>query len=202
MNTNTLTTRTGKQFLGAIGGMAAATAIYLIVQQFSALNLQGALVETMPISDNPQQVRVSDKNIDDEALAVVARRARQVAAAVGQAQNSTASQPSVVAERAQYRRETRLAAANLAVRVPSSASTTVAAATLSSAASTETVAVTEPAPLHSGAPSQPTTMPTADALPSSGLGTQALVLLTLVLAFVLAHTGLRDRVVALMGARN
>jgi hypothetical protein len=177
MNTNTLTTRTGKQFLGAVGGMAAATAIYLIIQQFSALNLQGALVETVPMSDNPQQIRVSDKNIDDEALAVLQRRARQVTAALGQTQSS-ASQPSVLAENSAYRRQVRLTAANLAVRVPSSAATTVAATTASSTtvSSEATAAVAQSAPLHSGAPLEQT--PTAAALPSSGLGTQALALVS------------------------
>lgn len=73
-----LRSSTAKQLAGALIGMAAATAVYLGVQQMSTASLTGMLVQTGTVSENADRVRVNDKTINDAALERIARHAKEV----------------------------------------------------------------------------------------------------------------------------
>lgn len=73
-----LRSSTAKQIAGALMGMAAASAVYLGVQQMSTASLSGMLVQSGVVSENADRVRVNDKTINDAALERIARHAKEV----------------------------------------------------------------------------------------------------------------------------
>lgn len=106
MNTNIFKSHTMKQLAGALGGMAAAAVLYISLQNISNLNIQGLLVQPGVISDSPNQIRVNDKNIDDETLRRLAGRAQTVTKALEESAKPVVAENPVVA-RAEERREER-----------------------------------------------------------------------------------------------
>jgi len=159
----------GKQLLGAAIGMGIAAALYGGWHQISTISLPALLVDTATVSDNAHQVRVSDKNLDDDSLRRIASRARQVSALQGTTETTVVESTTVAqATTAAERREER-------IRRFEDDGTPIAA----------TPEPTEP--VHGGAPlleqaeSIVTATPTvtSDALPNSGFGTATLAMLSL-----------------------
>lgn len=105
----------GKQALGALVGMGAATLLYVSLQELSLFNIKGILVNTSTVSENTGQVRVSSANVDDETLRRIAYRARTVAetleASKKEVTNPTA--PTALQEKAAANRTRREAIAGM-----------------------------------------------------------------------------------------
>lgn len=66
-----------KQLGGAAIGIAIAVGVYAVVSYGSISNIQGYLVNGLTTA-NPDRVRVNDKNVDDQTLARIATRAKEV----------------------------------------------------------------------------------------------------------------------------
>jgi hypothetical protein len=82
-----------REVLGATAGMGVATAIYVIIQQFSTVTMSKAvLVSPDVVSQTAEQFRVNDKTLDDTEMRRIAMHAREIAAALdGQQAGSSAS---------------------------------------------------------------------------------------------------------------
>lgn len=97
-----------KQLLGAIGGMAAATVLYLGIQNAttSTASLSAYLVTPGEhIAESAGEVRINDTTVDTETLQRIARRAQSVAAALEKPAITSAAQDLV--QSAMARREER-----------------------------------------------------------------------------------------------
>ena len=72
-------THTGKQILGALGGMVAASVLYFGWQSLDQASLSARLVETQTIADTVETIKTNAKNLDDAKRRMLERRAKTVA---------------------------------------------------------------------------------------------------------------------------
>lgn len=101
-----LKNNTARQILGACGGMALAAMVYVGIESVSMQNIKGILVSpNQNISEKTHQVRVNDKNIDDDSLRRIESRAKTVTDLMAKA-----DEPGTPQTRINQNVETRLAA--------------------------------------------------------------------------------------------
>ncbi len=82
-------THTGKQILGALSGMVAASVLYFGWQSLDQASLSARLVETQTISDTVETIQTNAKNLDEVKRRMLERRAQQVASQLRE--NTTSS---------------------------------------------------------------------------------------------------------------
>lgn len=212
-----------RQLLGAVGGMLAAGALYVAIQQLSSVSLsQALLISPTNVSQNAQRVRVNDKNVDDETLRRIAQHAQSVAA-VFKGQQTDESPTEVAAssasvqqlqsplayvsanqatqlERIQFRNA--LAQAERNGQPAPSAPVPLAEASSSSASAVAFEPVPVTMPLTQETTATPEIVTSKNGLPNSGLGLNILITLSLFLALALTRPDLRQRMVAVLRATH
>ena len=214
-----------REVVGAMAGMGVATAIYVIIQQFSTVTMSRAvLVSPSVVSQTAEQIRVNDKTVDDADLKRIAMHAREIAAALvtQQTDSSRASSTSVVlashpvpgtpvptdaatqGERVQFRNDLAqaLRTGDVAPVPPSHAPAASSASVSSASASSEEVSsvtssITSSVAVATIAATEPAALSKKpQGLPSSGLGLQALVLAALLMAVGSTRRDLWQRLIA------
>jgi hypothetical protein len=170
----------GRQILGAGIGMLVAGAVYLVVENISTQSLSGLLVGTSTISENAGQIRVNDKNIDDEALRRLQTNARKLVAATEEATGmvtSMASSVSTLIARTEERAMNRTRRFNDdGTPIVASVATTTVDEGMHSGAPKEVGVFVEEA-VRTLTVSTPNTTEVSK-LPNSGMGTAVLVVLS------------------------
>ena len=182
-------TRIVRQLLGAIGGMAVASLVYLLINALPSSQVNQAMLidsSMTSISENAGQVRTNATTVDDATMRRIAERARTVAAQLQAStqsdtvRSSAASQPvdqsAWLQMRATRRALTavRTASPNSTISVRTSAASGSVLATVKPLQSPDTPAI------HPAATTQPTTTPSS--LPDSGMGLNIILVGTFFLA--------------------
>lgn len=86
-----LQTHTGKQILGAISGMAAASLLYVGWQGVATSQISARLVETQTVSEQADIVHTNAKEIDEGTRRLLERRAQQVALQLSSTSSSSST---------------------------------------------------------------------------------------------------------------
>ncbi len=189
---NIHTSNMSKQFLGAFAGMTIAVGVYFVVNQVS--DVRGLLVSTKTISTSTD-VSINAKDVDDSTFRRIQSRAQTVADALKNSE-TTAPAETPLTNLASSRRAARQFAVELK-QLAANAETYENKPNIEVtqrerlALRTERVAEVQ---MHQGAGPAPRDTN----LPSSGLGLNLLVLITLAIAFVTSKTTWRTRCASIL----
>ena len=174
-------TRIVRQLLGAIGGMAVASLVYLLINALPSSQVNQAMLidsSMTSISENAGQVRTNATTVDDATMRRIAERARTVAAQLQAStqsdtvRSSAASQPVDQSAWLQMR-ATRRALTAVRTASPRTISPVSTSTSGSVFATVETLQAPGTQATHQAAATQ-----SASSLPDSGMGLNLLLVTT------------------------
>ncbi|MEQ1849511.1 MAG: hypothetical protein ABL890_02900 [Candidatus Peribacteraceae bacterium] len=165
-----------RQILGAGIGMLAAGVVYLAIEHISTQSLSGLLVGTSTISENAHQVRVN-KYVDEGSLRKLQTNARMLEIATKEASGVTEDAPmeDTLVARVDARTANRTRRFHDDGSVIASTKVMVADEQVHSGAPKNTGTFVEDAVVRSEPVPTTVETKTASSLPSSGMGTVALL---------------------------